>query len=205
MNTAKKILRALSEVDERYIAESGNDVWEKALRSSKKSRNITYFARIAVATAACFVLIIIGRNAFNRNQTPQLMIGSPIQYADSLEEACELAGFEMSVPDAAKPYTKVDCTVYDGAMIEVSYMTEDESATGYYIRKAAGSDDISGDYNEYAAEQTLTVNGVDVVLKGNDGAWNLAIWTKDGYTYALVACEQSMSLEEISALVSQIL
>lgn len=39
------------------------------------------------------------------------------------------------------------------------------------FRKAFGSDDISGDYNEYSEKLTENVDGTDIEIRGNDGKY----------------------------------
>lgn len=52
-------------------------------------------------------------------------------------------------------------------------------------RKAKETNDISGDYNEYAETDVMDIDGVEVALKGNDGLYNLAIWQNGDYSYSL--------------------
>ena len=84
-------------------------------------------------------------------------------------------------------------------MLEVVYVNgEDETGR---VRKARGSEDISGDYNEYA--ETVSVGGIDVLLKGDAGLVKLAVWTNDGYAYS-VSSEAGMTADEMMALVSAV-
>ena len=85
-------------------------------------------------------------------------------------------------------------------MIQVFY---GEDGDDLFIRKAAGDGDISGDYNDYAQSDTITVSDREVTLKGNDDAANLAIWAKDRYTYA-VSASAGLSAEGMSELAAQI-
>ena len=68
--------------------------------------------------------------------------------------------------------------VISGEILEVDF-------DGGYIRKAAGSDDISGDYNEYTATEAKTETGKAVTLKGSGAKIMLALWTDGGYTYCV--------------------
>ncbi|HAY64315.1 MAG TPA: DUF4367 domain-containing protein, partial [Ruminococcaceae bacterium] len=47
--------------------------------------------------------------------------------------------------------------------------------------KSPGTEDNSGDYTVYAQEETLEISGNAVTLKGNDGAYSLAVWTDGSY------------------------
>ncbi|MDO5141838.1 MAG: stalk domain-containing protein [Eubacteriales bacterium] len=60
-------------------------------------------------------------------------------------------------------------------------------------------EDSSGDYNVYP--QVETVDGI--TLKGENGSVRLALWTADGYTYA-VSLAQGATRREVLALVHEI-
>lgn len=72
-----------------------------------------------------------------------------------------------------------------------------KAAMSFRFCKAPGDGDISGDYNDYAQSDTITVSDREVTLKGNDDAVNLAIWAKDRYTYA-VSASAGLSAEGMS-------
>lgn len=94
---------------------------------------------------------------------------------ESLESAEKHVGFTLDFPGEVKPDMFI---VISGKILEVDF------ADGY-IRKAAGSEDISGDWNEYAEISEKDVGGKEVTLKGNNGKIYLAIWTDGGYTYSV--------------------
>jgi len=92
----------------------------------------------------------------------------------------------------------------DGEVIfAILFETGADGERAAYIRKAPGTDDISGDYNDYAEIETLDVNSRSVTMKGNDGLVNLALWTDGGYSYALNVSE-GLSRSDIAALVAEI-
>ena len=126
-------------------------------------------------------------------------IANPFVDYESLEEAAKAAGFTLTVPTqngAGKPIIQV----MDGKMIQVIF---DETDPQLYIRKQAGDEDISGDYNEYAEITTATVGDRTVTLKGNDGKVSTAIWTADGYSYA-VLYEEPHTVESACRMIEQI-
>jgi len=114
-------------------------------------------------------------------------IANPFTDYESLEEAEAAAGFELQIPEAPQGYATVCYRVMDDSMIEVIWLSgeDEEAAEAYRVRKAAGEDDISGDYNEYAEVNTIDSDGRTITLKGNDGKVFLMTWTRDGYTYAV--------------------
>lgn len=110
----------------------------------------------------------------------------------------------MTVPPADDPDSGMSVAVYSGEMIEVAYTAVDDRNGGYVIRKAAGAKDISGDFTAYAETVRESVNGAEVTLKGDGENWSLAIWTKNGYAYAVGTQNAPMAREAILSLVEQI-
>ena len=134
-------------------------------------------------------------------------IANPFTDTKTLEEAQEIAGFDMQVPDAAVPYTIVNYRAVEGEMLEIIFRDR-KGEEGYRIRKAAGEDDISGDYNEYAKEKTIRLSdGTKVTLRGDkDDEWSVAVWTaedgegKDVYSFAVCSGEKTFTSEEVKEM-----
>jgi hypothetical protein len=70
---------------------------------------------------------------------------NPIVSYDTLAEAAKVTGFDLAVPDAVDGYDTRTVQVVGGEMMQVTYAKGEDQLL---IRKAAGTDDISGDYNE---------------------------------------------------------
>ena len=113
---------------------------------------------------------------------------------DTLAQAEDLAGFSLTLPADVKTD---GISVLSGNMIQV--LCED----GLSIRKALGDEDISGDYNSYPQVETVTVEGHAVTLKGTGDQVTVAVWTADGYTYA-VHSETGLSRDAALSLASQV-
>ena len=131
------------------------------------------------------------------------IIGMPNPFTDfdTLAEAEKQTGFYITLPDAIGRSDKRIYRAMNDEMLEVIYVNgEDETGR---IRKARGSEDISGDYNDYAETETVSVGGIDVLLKGDAGLVKLAVWTNDGYAYS-VSSEAGMTADEMMALVSAV-
>ena len=89
--------------------------------------------------------------------------------------------------------------IIDGFMLAGQYIIIDSMVctvslffyVGLYLLfpKGIGSGDISGDYNSYQQTQTIDIQNVEIVLKGEQGIYRLAIWQKDGYAYSLSISE----------------
>ena len=129
-------------------------------------------------------------------------IANPYVDCETLEEAGELAGFDISVPDEIDGgYTQGTIQAVENEMIQVIYTTE--AGEEITLRKGTGTEDISGDYNEYAEENTLDVDGTSVTARGDGGLVYAATWTDGTYTYAITA-SAGLESDSVSALVPSI-
>ena len=101
-------------------------------------------------------------------------IANPVVEYKTYNEASKAAGFDLDTPDLAS----VDYSVISGQIFQIT-------SKDTYIRKAKGSDDISGDYTDYLETKSETVSGKDVTLKGENGKINLITWADGGYSYCV--------------------
>ena len=129
-----------------------------------------------------------------------VQIANPFVDYDTLEEAAAQTGFDLTVPETVEGYPERMIQVMDGSMLQVIWLNGDDRL---FVRKAAGTEDVSGDYNVYSDVQTITVGEREVTLQGEAGAYSLATWLADGYTYAVMA-DVPMSAEALTALISGI-
>lgn len=139
-------------------------------------------------------------------------IPNPFTDYETIAEAAEAAGFSMDAPESigtfgSRTYQVLGAGEAD-AMIQVTYAATADAAEDYYVlRKAAGTDDISGDNSDYEETSTLTLgaDATEVTVKGSDGAISLATWTKDGYSYSLGAYGSvQLTEEELTSIFEQI-
>ena len=141
--------------------------------------------------------IVVNTKSADQGDTTQ--IANPFVDCQDLAAAEKQAGFSFSVPSSIQGYTKSLIQVVPGDMIQVFYDGKDGSSL--LLRKAVGTDDISGDYNVYAQTQTVTVDGVSVTMKGNDGAVSVATWVRDGHSFAVDA-DQGISVAQMTGIVT---
>ena len=130
--------------------------------------------------------------------------GRSIEEVASMQQATELTGFTMRIPEGKAPYTEKTISVIGEDMIEVSYSKEEPFAVGYSIRKARAEGDISGDYTEYTESKEVDSEGRKVTLKGEAGRYSLALWEENGFSYAVKAQEKPMMEEEILEIVKAV-
>ena len=130
--------------------------------------------------------------------------GRSIEEVASMQQATEITGFTMRIPEGKAPYTEKTISVIGGDMIEVAYSKEEPFAVGYSIRKARAEGDISGDYTEYTESKKVDFEGRKVTLKGEAGRYSLALWEENGFSYAVKAQEKPMTEEEILEIVKAV-
>ena len=118
------------------------------------------------------------------SDAPGAHIANPFVDYDTLAEAADAAGFELTAPTSIDGFDAPHVQLMSGKMLQLIYTGGDQRLL---IRKAAGRDDISGDYNSYAETKTARVNGTDVTLKGADGKVSTAVWCAGGYSYAVLS------------------
>jgi len=102
-------------------------------------------------------------------------VPNPFEIVDTLDEAAKIAGFSL-----------------------------EKTHEGLRIRKAVGTDDISGDYNEYKEENIVKVGNLEVTEKGNDGNISVASWTDGTYSYSINVDEALLNADDIAKLVETI-
>ena len=130
--------------------------------------------------------------------------GRSVEEVESMQQATELTGFTMRIPEGKAPYTVKTISVIGEDMIEVAYSKEEPFAVGYSIRKARAEGDISGDYTEYTESKEVDSEGRKVTLKGEAGRYSLALWEENGFSYAVNAQEKPMTEEEILEIVKAV-
>ncbi len=131
----------------------------------------------------------------------------PYVVADSEDELEQQLGFGLTVKDP-KEYVAKGFLAYvkDEKMAEISYLfsERDEAGKQYrlIIRKAPGTNDISGDDSAYNMVETKKKT---ITLKGYEetGLFYQANWTKDDYSYS-VHSDAGMKKHEMMRFISKI-
>lgn len=138
----------------------------------------------------------------------------PFQDFDTLEEAEQAVGFDITVPEVEATQslshpasTRTYRASADNKLIEVIYLVgnPDVSDEAFRIRKAPGTDDVSGDYTDYPETSQGQVGDTTVTLKGKSGRVSCVTWTDGNYSYAIdVAASDGFAKDEALALVEAI-
>ena len=137
-------------------------------------------------------------------QTQDYGVPNPFEIVDTLDEAAKIAGFSLEAPTEYADYKSIVIQAIADDMIEVIYFDAEKTHEGLRIRKAVGTDDISGDYNEYKEENIVKVGNLEVTEKGNDGNISVASWTDGTYSYSINVDEALLNANDIAKLVETI-
>ena len=205
-----RLMQIIGDIDEKYIDEAA------PAEQKKKAMRFTPWIRYA-SIAACAMLVIgvgifaITQHSGNIIDTPAqseeadssdfLQSGNPYAEYDTLEEAENTIGFEISVPDSYGGYTEPYYAVIEGKILEVQYYNGDDR--GMIISKSRGSEDISGDFNEYNTVTETEVNGNTVTIKGNGDEFSLALWVSGDYSYS-VSVSSGISENALKEIIEKI-
>ena len=158
----------------------------------KVARNLTAAAAVAVCVIAVPIIYHLQNTSVNQEDNVAIGTDTSVQVANgivectSVEELSEKVGF--SVYDLKKetlPF-KVDTVEYYSYwkyLAEIEYIGSDGDYAVY--RKQAGSEDPSGDYNEYSVQDVISLKDIQITLKGDRKLYNLAVWTYEGYSYSI--------------------
>ena len=135
---------------------------------------------ITVITAA--LLLTAGGCSAGKEEEKTTQIPNPFIDAETITEAKDIAGFDITVPEEIEGYDGKLIQAVKENMIQVIY---GDTEHNIYVRKAKGNDDISGDYNVYNDVTETKVNGHTVTVKKADGLVHVASWTDGDYSYCL--------------------
>ena len=169
--------------------------------------------KILLMSLLCLAIVACGKKEEIKEETAEVVnttqeqnygIPNPYEIVDTLDEASKIAGFDLSVPATYGEYKNQVINAIEDDMIEVVYFEKESENEGLRIRKAKGTDDISGDYNEYKNVETVKVGDYDVTEKSDGGNILVATWTDGTYSYAINTDRAELSKEDIANLISNI-
>lgn len=130
---------------------------------------------------------------------------NPWVEAKNQNDAQEQAGFTIQLPSSLPAeYGAPSFQVIPDDMIEAYYVGTGEARL--CVRKAVGTEDASGDYREYPESQQVTVDGLDVTMKGDNGGISLATWNDGTNAYSIgIYGGVGLSVEEMTQMVSEMM
>ena len=169
--------------------------------------------KILLMSVLCLAIVACGKKEEAKQETAETtnvtqkestQIPNPFVEVKNLDEASKIAGFSLEVPETYEDYKKQVIQAIEDDMIEVIYYDENSEHEGLRIRKSKGTDDISGDYNEYKDVETVKVGDFEIIEKGSEGNISVATWNDGTYSYAIDVAEASLTKDTIANLVSNI-
>ena len=125
-------------------------------------------------------------------------IANPWIEVKTMEEAKNMAGFDLKLPEIPAEYGKKMIQVLDSddaLTIEVIFWNNED--------KEIRIRNISGDYTAYVQEQKVQAENRELTLKGEEDKVFLATWTEDGYTYSMYV-EDGISADEMTGMAGQV-
>lgn len=184
-----------------------NSISKQTTNSSAKPFSILRFQKIAsIAACAAFLLLAgtVTKNAFfpSYPDSEQEMAGAVygMEECTSAAELSQKAGFDIK--DISGEYIpfEVESVSYTWCWNEFAQIIYEGTGDRLIYRKTEGTEDISGDYNEYGQVLERIVNGVEITIKGNNDKYYLATWHTNNYSYS-ISIDNGISLESLSDIV----
>ena len=171
--------------------------------------------KVLLMSILCLAIVACGKKEEAKQETVETTnveqkqdkpIGMPNPFVEvkTLDEASKIAGFSLEAPSEYADYKTTLIEAIEDDMIEIIYFDAEKTHEGLRIRKAVGTDDISGDYNEYKEENVVKVGELEVTEKGNDGNISVASWTDGTHSYSINVDEALLNADDIAKLVETI-
>ena len=163
-----------------------NNVSNKSKLKKSKVVQFPNIKKIAMLVACC-VIFVVGSVALpeilKTNTPPPVQVVPDIKTFASKTELEKAVGFECQEPQTGFDITKTTYTAYWGKLAEINYRGENNSLN---YRKSEGKDDNSGDYNKYNYTDTLNVDNISVLAKGqSENSISIISWVNDNYSYSI--------------------
>lgn len=109
-------------------------------------------------------------------------VDNPFEDADSLEDAAEIAGFNVNAPDNIEGYEGTSIQAIPNDLIQIVYGDTDHNIC---VRKSSYDGDVSGDYNEYPSVEEEEIRGRNVRMKSKDSKIHVVTWSDGEYNYSI--------------------
>ncbi len=164
--------------------------------------------RKMASVAACIALLLIGGTMMKNTLLPsqpapdQEMVGGGygMEECKSLTELTQKAGFAVKdISESSIPF-KVTSTSYTWCWNEFAQIIYEGTDNSLTYRKTRGTDDISGDYNQYDQVSDITIEGVNMTVKGNKDLYSLATWHTKDYSYS-ISLNEGITLETLLSII----
>lgn len=154
------------------------------IKKQSKAPSIKVYRKY-ISIAACFALLLVGAFVINNSiiQKPPIQVVPNIVEYSSAGELSDAVGFKVREVKTF-PFD-VEQTLYTAfweTLAQISYTGKDNTLV---FRMSAGSEDNSGDYNDYSEVKSCSAGDYTVTIKGDHGQYYLAVWEYGGYSYSI--------------------
>lgn len=179
----RRVLQNLREAQAREAGEAG----QAAPAPSAGGRRSAWKRYLPLA-ACLAVVVAVGAVTLPHQQGQDqaagpVLTGSAVVDCSSADKLSEVVHF--AVEDLEGLPFQVEqraYTAYPAELAEITYSGEDQTAV---FRKSPGSGDISGNYEDFETVSEVSVSPYVVTLKGQAGAYRLALWSDGEFAYSL--------------------
>ncbi|MGG0812862.1 hypothetical protein ABE142_09295 [Paenibacillus alvei] len=178
---------------------------KRYLRLFDHTKRVTY-----VAVCCLFLLIgtLVTTHYYHQDDTvpnvqgPGPVLVSPgIKEYSSLQELVAGIGFEVNgIGDI--PF-EVEDTSYLSIGVETAQIRYSGVNNSLTFRISPGTNDNSGNYEEYGDANIIQIGNEQVTIKGNQGKYELAIWNSHGFSYSL-SLKKGVSEEELLSMIKSV-
>ncbi len=199
--------RVLSGVDKYFVNEY-----------KRRKRRSIYTFGAAAAAVAVIAVSGVSLHQYSLDKKQDIVVGGSMEETElagtagvfyvmdyeTKEELENTVGFEL--PELTRLPFALGSTAYTAIgdkLAQIIYYGE-AADTELIFRKAPGTDDISGDYNVYDESRELTVDGIKISVKGNNGLIYLASWTDGEYAYS-ISVSQGCKEEAMETILAEVI
>lgn len=145
--------------------------------------------RSYVAAVACLLLVMAGAFLMTRLNptTPDDTVYTPwgsVTYESAAALSAAVAFDIADLPNLPFTPTETVYQKYEDNLAEIIY-SDDTQVLSYRVSK--GSEDNSGDYNEYEFFSVKECNGIPITLEGNGDLIYKAVYEQDQYSYSITS------------------
>lgn len=112
-------------------------------------------------------------------------LSNPIKTYTTLDEANTDIGFDFNEVNNLVEGKDINISGVIDVFIDISYIDGENTFT---LRKAKGTGDMSGIYNEYSLVKTSEDN---VTYKGENDLYSLVLWNTDEFAYSIFVKDSS--------------
>nr|WP_312292604.1 stalk domain-containing protein [Clostridium chromiireducens] len=133
----------------------------------------------------------------NQNED-ELDIINPIEGFDTIDDAQKALKFKVTVPkELLGKYNIKYINAISRNLFQICYVNKQNDIL---FRMAQGTEDISGDYNNYKTNIVVNINGSNVRLKGDDNLIKVATWSLNNMSYS-ISVNDGMKQDDIIKII----